>query len=98
MNHSKTFEDPQTGACTNTIEGLWRIAKHRIPHYRRENKKFTGYLAKFMFLNKTRRQGLDPVKEFCKQAGLLYKNIQFSLADIFDNRNNNEMDDTDEFE
>lgn len=22
VNHSKTFEDPETGACTNTIEGL----------------------------------------------------------------------------
>lgn len=98
VNHSKTFKDPKTGACTNTIEGLWRIAKHRIPHYRRENKNFTGYLAKFMFLNKIQREGLDPVKEFCKQAGVLYKNRQFSLNDIVDNQNHNEIHETNEIQ
>ena len=24
VNHSKTFKDPDTGACTNLIEGAWR--------------------------------------------------------------------------
>ena len=23
VNHSKTFRDPKTGACTNTIEGMY---------------------------------------------------------------------------
>lgn len=30
-------------------------------------------------------------REFCKQAGVLHKNIQFSLTDIIDNQNNHEM-------
>lgn len=30
-----------------------------------------------MFLNKTQRQGLDPVKEFCKQAGLYTRTFNF---------------------
>ena len=92
VNHSKTFKDPLTGACTNTIEGLWRIAKHRIPHYRRQNKDFTGYLAKFMFLNKIQRNGLQPIKEFCKHNGLMYEKTKFSLSDITSNRNKNNFE------
>lgn len=92
VNHSQTFKDPLTGACTNRIEGLWRHAKHRIPHYRRLNKDYTGYLAKFTFLSKIRRNGLEPVKEFCKQAGLMYENTNFSLNDITYNQNKNNFD------
>lgn len=92
VNHSQGFKDPVTGACTNQIEGLWRIAKHRIPQYRRQNQSYAGYLAKFMFLSKIQHKGLEPVIEFCKQAGLLYKNTQFSLRDITENRNRNHLE------
>lgn len=92
VNHSQTFKDPFTGACTNTIEGLWRHAKHRIPHYRRINSDYTGYLAKFMFLSKIRRNGLEPVKEFCKQAGLMYEKTKFSLNDVIYNPNKNNFE------
>ena len=96
VNHSKGFKDPVTGACTNHIEGLWRIAKHRIPHYRRQNQNFTGYLAKFMFLAKIQHKRLEPLKEFCKEAGLLYQSKQFTLHDIINNQNHNQLEETDE--
>lgn len=92
VNHSKNFKDPETGACTNKVEGLWRNAKHRTPQYLRTKKCFTGYLAKFMFLSKIRRQGMEPVKEFCNQAGLLYKNIHFTFRDVSENKNKNDFE------
>lgn len=80
VNHSTNFVDPVTGASTNRIEGLWRHAKHRMPHYRRDKEFFPGYLAKFMFINKMRRQNLDPAVEFLKAAGKLYDpNVATSL-------------------
>ncbi|KAG1127369.1 hypothetical protein G6F38_013689 [Rhizopus arrhizus] len=30
VNHSKTFRDPKTGACTNTIEGTWNGIKRGV--------------------------------------------------------------------
>lgn len=96
VNHSQTFKDPKTGACTNTIEGLWRIAKHRIPHYRRKNSDFIGYLAKFMFLSKIKRNGLEPVAEFCKEAGLMYEKTKFTLKDITHNKNKNNFEEIDD--
>ena len=31
VNHSETYKDPETGACTNTIEGKWNGMKQDIP-------------------------------------------------------------------
>lgn len=92
VNHSQNFKDPNTGACTNTIEGLWRVAKDRIPHYRRQKNCFTGYLAKFMFLNQAKRNGLEPVKEFCRHAGLMFTKTGFTLNDVICNRNSNDFE------
>jgi hypothetical protein len=29
VNHSKNFKDPETGACTNTIEGNISVIQHK---------------------------------------------------------------------
>lgn len=89
VNHSQTFKNEETGAHTNTIEGLWRHAKHRIPHYRRKNCDYTGYLAKFMFLSKIQRNREEPVEEFFKQAGNMYEKTKFTISDITRNKNKN---------
>jgi hypothetical protein len=31
VNHSQTFVDEESGACTNTIEGTWSALKQKIP-------------------------------------------------------------------
>lgn len=72
VNHSKNFVDPATGACTNQIEGLWRHAKHRVPEYRRQKQQFTGYLSKYMFLSKAKKEGKEPIEEFLKHAAVVY--------------------------
>ncbi len=44
MNHSKQYKDPETGTCTNTIEGKWYGLKSATP------KKNRGkYLSSFLF-------------------------------------------------
>lgn len=79
VNHSVAFKDPFTGAHTNTIESLWRHAKHRIPQYNRRKSYFSGYLAKFIFIRNAKKSGLDPVAEFFK-ASKNYKKCVKSRA------------------
>ena len=31
VNHSETFVDEESGACTNTIEGTWSAVKRKLP-------------------------------------------------------------------
>lgn len=52
VNHSKNFKDPKTGACTDKIVGLWRNAKHRIPHYRRKKTASPGIRQNSCFYRK----------------------------------------------
>ena len=49
VNHSLYFKDPQTGACTNKIERIWRCAKEGVPRYGRRGYFFEGYLATSAF-------------------------------------------------
>ncbi|KII65705.1 hypothetical protein RF11_16117 [Thelohanellus kitauei] len=37
VNHSETFRDPITGACTNTVEGTWNALKLKIAPRNRTN-------------------------------------------------------------
>ncbi|KII74594.1 hypothetical protein RF11_16204 [Thelohanellus kitauei] len=37
LNHSQTFRDPNTGACTNSIEGTWSALKYTISPRNRTN-------------------------------------------------------------
>lgn len=72
VNYSLHFKDPDTGARTNLIEGSWAHAKRVIPTSGRRKIFMAGYLSKFMFLKQYHAQNLDPFKEFCRIAGVLY--------------------------
>lgn len=72
VNHSVNFKDPETGAHTNSIEGSWAHAKKSIPPGGRRKHFMPAYLAKFMYLRRCKKQGLDPFKEFCRIGGILY--------------------------
>lgn len=58
VNHSANFKDPITGVHTNTIEGAWRHAKHRLPEYRRNKSDYPGYFARYLFFTHCRRHHL----------------------------------------
>lgn len=48
VNHSVTFKDPTTGACTNGIECDWRHAKLSLPSNGVKKGYHQAYLAEFM--------------------------------------------------
>ena len=71
VNHSLTFKDPESGAHTNTIEGLWFHAKGGCPRSNRQKAHFLGYLATFMLHRKWRNQP-DSFSQFMQTAAVLY--------------------------
>lgn len=61
VNHSVTFKDKVSGACTNAVEGSWRHAKVSHPSSGRRKQYFDGYLAKYMFLKWCKYFKKDPM-------------------------------------
>jgi hypothetical protein len=49
VNHSKTFKDPQTGACTNSIEGTWAALKATIPKRNRTKGDIDSYVLNYIW-------------------------------------------------
>lgn len=49
VNHSITFKDPDTGAHTNTIEGMWNCIKRNLKQVRKIDEGFDSYLSEFMW-------------------------------------------------
>jgi transposase-like protein len=52
VNHSQTFKDPITGACTNTIEGIWTHAKRNLPEFGTRKHLYASYMLEFMYRKK----------------------------------------------
>lgn len=71
VNHSKTFKDKKSGACTNKIESDWRHAKVSMPRYGVKKGYHASYLAEFMW----RRKNQDEDKFMCliKDLNTMYK-------------------------
>ena len=49
VNHSLTLKNPDTGACTNTVEGMWACVKRQLPDCQRAKGMFSSYLGEFMY-------------------------------------------------
>ncbi|MBW0563006.1 hypothetical protein O181_102721 [Austropuccinia psidii MF-1] len=95
VNHSIQFKNPDNGAHTNNVEGMWRHAKAFLSQYCRKKKFFTGYLAKFMFIKHCKSLNVDPLPEFFKIAGKLYDPVNALLLENNSDESNSD-DDTEE--
>ena len=49
VNHSKFYVDPDTGACTNGIEGTWAGVKRMVPIRKRNKKQLQNCLFEFIW-------------------------------------------------
>jgi len=81
VNHSIQFKDPETGAHTNNVEGMWRHAKASMSQYCRKKRFYAGYLAKHMFLKSCRVQNVDPLTEFFRLCSILYNPVNPDTVD-----------------
>ena len=68
VNHTKNYVDPDTGAHTQTIEGLWRHCKQYLPAYGMKPKNLDSYLSTFMWFRFVEQRKLDVFKHFLQCA------------------------------
>lgn len=54
VNHSRHFRDPETGICTNTVEGLNGALKRSIPQKFRNNRYAPQFVDQFIWKRKNR--------------------------------------------
>ena len=68
VNHSANYVDPDTGAYTQTIEGLWSHVKDFLPSRGMKPHDLQTYLGWFMWDRFTRQRNLDPFIHFLNCA------------------------------
>ena len=84
VNHSQNYVDPQTGAHTQTIEGLWSHVKNFLPVRGMKPHDLSSYLGWFMWDRYCRERKLDRFIHFLRWAAEIrppvYK-VEFKLPD-----------------
>lgn len=73
VNHSKNFKDPQTGACTNTIEGQWHHLKNSLPRHGTRKPLLETYFAEYCVRQKYLKNSADPFLCFLQLVTKVYK-------------------------
>ena len=68
VNHSENFVDPETGAHTQTIEGLWRHCKAFLPSFGLKSRDLHTYLGTFLWHRYCKQRKLDMFVKFLKCA------------------------------
>jgi len=68
VNHSKNYVDPNTGAHTQTIEGLWSHVKDFLPIHGMKPCDLGSYLGTFMWVHYCKQRKLDKFMHFLKCA------------------------------
>ena len=71
VNHSKNFVNPETGAHTQTIEGLWRHCKAFLPTFGMKSKDLNTYIGSFLWHRYCKQRKLDMFIKFLKCAAEL---------------------------
>ena len=68
VNHSKNYVDPETGAHTQTIEGLWSHVKNFLPIRGMKPHDLSSYLGHFMWDRFCKQRKLDKFVHFLRCA------------------------------
>ena len=55
VNHSRFFKDPETGVCTNTVEGLNTALKSAVPVQHRTERNASLSLVVFIWLRMNKK-------------------------------------------
>ena len=72
VNHSENFVDPDTGAHTQTIEGLWRHCKEFLPSFGLKPAYLHSYIGTFCWHRYTKQRKLDMFVHFLKCAAEIH--------------------------
>ena len=70
VNHSMSFVDEESGACTNVMEGSWNHAKKFIPKFGAKAEYLDGYLASFLW--RRRHDGKDLFSQLLNEIAKQY--------------------------
>ena len=76
VNHSKNFVDPESGAHTQTIEGLWRHCKNFLPAFGMKPKDLSTYLGTFLWHRFCKQRKLDMFIKFLKCASEVHPPVK----------------------
>ena len=72
VNHSKNYVDPETGAYTQTIEGVWNHCKQFLPAFGMKPKDLHTYIGSFLWTRYCKQRKLDMFVHFLKSAAELH--------------------------
>jgi len=78
VNHSKNYVDPDTGAHTETIEGMWKHMKEFLPNGMLPKDADT-YIGTFLWHRYCKQRKLDVLIHFLKCCAAIHKPTQFTL-------------------
>ena len=72
VNHSENFVDPDTGAHTQTIEGMWRHCKEFLPSFGLNSAYLDSYIGTFCWHRYSKQRKLDMFIHFLKCAAEIH--------------------------
>ena len=81
VNHSKNYVDPDTGAYTQTIEGMWNHCKAFLPTFGMKPKDLRTYIGTFCWTRYCKQRNLDMFVHFLRSAAEVHPPIKNQLPD-----------------
>lgn len=72
VNHSVTFKNKETGACTNLIESTWNAVKKSFPKYGAQKQFYDSYLVEYIIRKKYLNDAEDKFLEFLNLIKKVY--------------------------
>ena len=81
VNHTKNYVDPETGAYTQTVEGMWNHCKQFMPSFGMKPRDLHTYIGTFLWTRYCKQRRLDMFMHILKCAAELHPPIRNTLPD-----------------